>query len=362
MDPPRAVQHSAAPSVHEIQVLIIEDVRETSACLTAAGNTNHRLSHYELMTGVGQEYFNKLYYKEYNVLWISLPHNYYNRTPPPIESPCRKRWANHWTKLQHWVRTANKIRTPIFLFGQPGVSWKPFEDTLQDEAFCRRNLQLCSLGIKFDTSRDAPSRAYFVLASNLTIPRNWDCHCKCTVAAHVKDWYGNTQQHGDFRRRARQQMVCAIWPILCTAIQDRASPPLPTQGTQKQIAYPTEARIAQKERLKQMKEKGEKPKKKKKIVEPGNDDCGDDLSGLGKDIVLLSCDWDNDWTEAYPTTRKELRQGNQPSSSSASRQTDRPRETVERPSSDNVVPDAPGPRIIPPPLVPTGLSFTRPGP
>ena len=93
---------------------------------------------------------------------------------------------------------------------------------------------------------------------------------------------------------------------------------------------------------------------------PGNDDCGDDLSGLGKDIVLLSCDWDNDWAEAYPTTRKELRQGKQPSSSSASRQTDRPRETVERPSS--VVPDVPGPRIIPPPAVPTGMSFTRPGP
>merc|ERR1712015_325225 len=120
--------------------------------------------------------------------------------------------------------------------------------------------------------------------------------------------------------------------ILLNTIQDRFSPPLQIQGSQKQIAYPTEARIAQKERLREMKEKGEKPKKKKKVVEPGNDDCGDDLSGLGKYIVLLSCDWDNDWTEAYPTTRRELRQGKQPSSSSASRQTDRPRETVERPS------------------------------
>ena len=176
MDPPRAVQQLVAPPLPGIQVLIIEDVRETSACLTAAGNDNHRLSHYELMTSAGQECFNKLYYKEYNVLWISLPHNYYNRTPPPVESPLRKRWANHWSKLQHWVQTANKIRTPVFLFGQPGVSWKPFEDTLQEGSFCRRNLQLCSLGIEFDARRDAPSRAYLVLASNLTIPRKWDSH------------------------------------------------------------------------------------------------------------------------------------------------------------------------------------------
>ena len=39
-----------------------------------------------------------------------------------------------------------------------------------------------------------------------------------------------------------------------------------------------------------MKEAGIAPKKKQKYTEPGNDDCGDDISGLGKDAVLLSCD------------------------------------------------------------------------
>ena len=55
-------------------------------------------------------------------------------------------------------------------------------------------------------------------------------------------------------------------------------------------SFPTEARLRQKEKLKRDKEAGIKPKKRKKIVEPGNDDCGDDLSGLGSDITLLSCD------------------------------------------------------------------------
>jgi len=39
-----------------------------------------------------------------------------------------------------------------------------------------------------------------------------------------------------------------------------------------------------------MKEQGLKPKRKLKVIEPGDDDCGDDLIGLGKDVILLSCD------------------------------------------------------------------------
>ena len=55
-------------------------------------------------------------------------------------------------------------------------------------------------------------------------------------------------------------------------------------------SLPTEARIAQKARLKQMAEKGEKPKKRKQVVEDGHDDCGDDVSGLGPDVHLLGSD------------------------------------------------------------------------
>ena len=53
-----------------------------------------------------------------------------------------------------------------------------------------------------------------------------------------------------------------------------------TEGT----TLPTESRIKQKERFKAEREAGIKPRKIKKRVEDGNDDCGEDLSGLGKDI------------------------------------------------------------------------------
>ena len=54
--------------------------------------------------------------------------------------------------------------------------------------------------------------------------------------------------------------------------------------------FPTESRLRAKERAKDLKARGLKPKKRQKVTEPGNDDCGDNLSGLGKDIILLMQD------------------------------------------------------------------------
>ena len=53
-------------------------------------------------------------------------------------------------------------------------------------------------------------------------------------------------------------------------------------------AFPTEARMKQKEKEKQQREEeGTKrtPVRRKRTVEAGNDDCGDDLSGLGSAIA-----------------------------------------------------------------------------
>ena len=64
----------------------------------------------------------------------------------------------------------------------------------------------------------------------------------------------------------------------------------PPPNPNKVETFPTEARLKQKARLKEMKEQGVAPKKRNKEVEAGNDDCGDDLSGLGNDIKALYVD------------------------------------------------------------------------
>ena len=48
--------------------------------------------------------------------------------------------------------------------------------------------------------------------------------------------------------------------------------------------------MKQKEKQKRDKEAGIKPKKRPKVVEPGSDDCGEDLSGLGRDVAAYGAD------------------------------------------------------------------------
>jgi hypothetical protein len=71
-------------------------------------------------------------------------------------------------------------------------------------------------------------------------------------------------------------------------ILDDCSPPSPT-CIQDAPAFPTDARIRQKEKHALLKAQGLKPKKKPKTVEPG-DDSGNDLTGLGPDITLYGLD------------------------------------------------------------------------
>jgi len=53
-----------------------------------------------------------------------------------------------------------------------------------------------------------------------------------------------------------------------------------------EIAYPTDARERWKAAARKAKSEGRKPKPKKKHVEQHFDDCGEELSGLGQDIIL----------------------------------------------------------------------------
>eukprot|EP00959_Pyramimonas_sp_CCMP1952_P335919 7033884-Pyramimonas_sp.AAC.1 len=62
-------------------------------------------------------------------------------------------------------------------------------------------------------------------------------------------------------------------------------------GEQDEQALPTESRIKLKERLNAEKEAGIKLRRIKQHVEDGNDDCGDDLSGLGQDLMAT---WNTD--------------------------------------------------------------------
>ena len=207
------------------------------------------------------------------------------------------------------------------------------------------NLRVCVLGEKFDKSDPRPSgSSILVCASGAFINK---AHQTCTCKTHVNDWWGHDH---DGRRQAWRNRVttelltqfCSLSGLLCRkrhlgndqslststsspeeraadppavrrrknkkAILDGTSPPpslcpLPAVATAASDigedigndlddeSYPADARIKQKERLKEMKEQGLKPKKRPKVVEEGTDDCGDSLSGLGKHIEIYTADY-----------------------------------------------------------------------
>ena len=107
---------------------------------------------------------------------------------------------------------------------------------------------------------------------------------------HTLDWYGRHPEHTEWRKQAAAKChASAIQALALDKITDFAPSPAPTLTVTSKF-FPTDARIKQKERLKAMKEQGLKPKKKRIYVEPGDDDCGEDLSGLGKDIQMFMLD------------------------------------------------------------------------
>ncbi len=155
---------------------------------------------------------------------------------------------------------------------------------------------------------------------------------------HVLDWYEKDQKHAEWRKKMRIKYAKLFFEHV---VKDIVTPPPVTEDTATALhaedqthdfkevdtsgdpspvppltygqcpncvctscktffagckeevprqCFPTEARLRRKDVLKDIKEKGEKPNKRRKHVEEGNDDCGDSLKGLGPDVVLLGLD------------------------------------------------------------------------
>ena len=210
----------------------------------------------------------------------------------------------------------------LILFGPPGFFWKVpnVKETIQESKMTMLRMRLCHFGDQYDkSSKSKPSGSYLQLATTAKLShKKWQCNCTIPIQEHVLDWYGRHPEQAEWRRKISVKFVkevCNTIPGIVEAhgnlhsntkvhaIQDGMTSPLPTNSDTEQnlsnpepnlpnpsISLPTDARLRQKERLTKLKEAGLKPKKKKTYTEPGTDDCGDDISGLGKDAILLSLD------------------------------------------------------------------------
>ena len=279
-----SVPSAAVTRASTANVLIVDDSKMTEDALRPTFNCD-RISHMELITSSGTEYTGKILRGDFHLLWIVSPLNWYARIPT-------QKSLSHWQRVILWITKMHAMNRPFVIFGPPGFLWKisQMQDLLQSCAAHQRKIRFCSLGIKFDQTNEKPSGSYMNLAATLTINNQWRCKCQVPIPEHTLDWYGRHPDHTEWRKQATAKChAAAIQALALDKIADFAPSPLPTLTVTSKI-FPTDARIKQKERLKAMKEQGLKPKKKKIYVEPGDDDCGEDLSGLGKDIQMFMLD------------------------------------------------------------------------
>ena len=298
------------------KALIVEDIRQADIELRQNGYECDRMTHSELMSHVGTEYTGKLLKGYYSLLWISTPNDWYVRHKT-------KRTTAHWQRILHWIQKAILLGILVVLFGPPGFLWKVpnIQETMQPPNVTMIKMRLCHFGHKFDSGQPKPSGSYLQLATTAQLsPKQWQCLCNVPIQEHVIDWYGRSQLHAEWRAKITLQFTKEICNALAVrgnvtptlhAIKDDTVPPLPISTS---TALPTESRLRQKARLAKLKEAGLKPKKKHKVTEPGTDDCGDDISGLGPDVTLLSCDAlfedlsdDDDLFVTVPTTIRGVR-------------------------------------------------------
>jgi len=294
--------------MHSRNALIIEDIREAEIVLKSQGYECDRITHNELLSSAGTEYTGKLLRGDYSMLWISTPDDWYIRA---------KKASSHWQRILQWIQKALILGILLVLFGPPGFFWKiqNLKETIQESKMTTQRMRLCHFGDQFNI-KSTPSGSYMQLATTVKLPmKMWQCKCKIPFENHTLDWYGRDQPHAEWRKRISSKFVKEVCNALLAkaelrgnahshthAILDGMIPPLPitdiasntasknNDTESPSISLPTDARIRQKERLAKLKEAGLKPKKKVKYTEPGNDDCGDDISGLGPDAVLLSLD------------------------------------------------------------------------
>ena len=114
--------------------------------------------------------------------------------------------------------------------------------------------------------------------------------CSCSELPkkqqHIVDWFGREEGGADWRQKVWHEIVGKVFnaKVRTTIITDDDSPPSSICNKDAHhgvVAFPTDAKVQQKERIAQMKEPS--------IVEPGNDDlrsCDLLCSPLRADIAL----------------------------------------------------------------------------
>ena len=296
-------------------MLIVEEHAIASLFSTSRGYAAEAYHPHSICMAASKHVPSAIRHGRYAALWLEIPRS--ARSIPISNRPAV------FNELALWVRTARMSGVPACLVGLRGVAWQNehLARLVTDRVIHESRHQLCHYGLAM-IETDQPSRVSYHAFTTFSAESGL---CRCPPdTEHIHEFSKNVQ-HTTVRRVRTEtelfQRLMTTWLFASAPAHSGDRPRLrsipdsaPTTGgstkrvhfepqhaaenhryselhlseqsAQTVVAFPT----ASKERAKERKKAGQKPRKLPKVVEDHYDDLGDDLSGLGSDLTYLSAD------------------------------------------------------------------------
>ena len=216
-----------------------------------------------------------------------------------------KRNNAYWHRLMWWARFCKRSAVTFVLFGTYGPKWKQaeIESAVSEKILQVTEHRLCHWNMKLDENSENPSGSTYKMATTLTVPPH-EC-CGKPWSSHDKDYEkSNTARPARRREQVKSELAEIIlkpWLSSSAKAQFLVSPPPDSpvqlkndshaQPANHENAFPTDERVRQKQRQQERKAAGIEFKRRIQHVEEHYDDCGQDLSGLGKEVAEDAADY-----------------------------------------------------------------------
>ena len=272
------------------------------------GCTTRRLRPAELLSRDFDALLTQFANHDFQVMWVDL-------VPPQRFAPSSRLNAV-WSKLRILLQNALRSNLYCCFAGVRKSSWSypAIQQLAQDRLLYQSSHRWCHFGIRLSPDSSCPSAVCLKVLSSVKLP-NHSCTCQsgqehCFDLDELKQ----TPSRAHLRATAEGKACRAVLTALgaCCGPQE---PEMPInhltendhRGEEEErrgLSFPTEQKIAQREREKSAGKKRVVKKKKTKNVEQHFDDCGESLDGLSIPMLTLS--------EAV-TTDEEGRSVEQPS-------------------------------------------------
>ena len=244
--------------------------------------TTSRLRPIELLSRDFDSIVTQIHNGVFQILWVDMVPQ--NRFAPAT------RFEAVWSRFRILLQAALRSNLTCLIAGVRKTAWdNPLVDKLvKDNLLFFSTHRWCHFGITVSPGADAPSSVMARMMCNIKLPNH---SCKCTSGKeHCFDIDSSQPGRAQLRGKAEHQFSVALLTALGACQGSEISTDLNTraESSNEQCVFPTEQKIAQKNKAKVPVRDKVKGKKKKQQVEQHHDDCGQSLAGLDVPEISLA--------------------------------------------------------------------------